>query len=65
MGWGNPKENKIQYPSHDGSDMTFYCRVLICKEKKYGLVILANSGNESTVEGIYDLSGLINSEIEY
>ncbi len=50
MGWGNPKENKIQYLSHDGSDMTFYCRVLICKEKKYGLVILANSGNESTVE---------------
>ena len=45
--------------------MTFYCRVLICKEKKYGLVILANSGNESTVEGIYELSRLINSEIEY
>ena len=64
MGWGNPKENNIQYLSHDGSDMTFYCRVLICKEKPYGLVILANSGNESTVEGIYYLSGLINSEIE-
>jgi CubicO group peptidase (beta-lactamase class C family) len=65
MGWSNPKENKIQYLSHDGSDMTFYCRVLICKEKNYGLVILANSGNESTVEGIYELSRLINSEIEY
>jgi len=65
MGWGNSIDRNLQYLSHDGSDMTFYCRVLICREKGYGLVILANSGTENTVNGIYEISGYINNKIKY
>jgi len=64
MGWGNPVQNNIQYLSHDGSDGTFYCRVIICREKNYGLVIMSNAGNENTVKGIYAISNHITKKIE-
>jgi len=64
MGWGNPIQNKIQYLSHDGSDGTFYCRVLISREKGYGLVIMSNAGTEDTIKGIYAISNHINRKIK-
>ncbi|MBN1387412.1 MAG: beta-lactamase family protein [Bacteroidales bacterium] len=64
MGWGNPRQNNIQYLSHDGSDGTFYCRVLISREKEYGLVIMSNAGNDDTVKGIYAISNHINRKIK-
>ena len=63
MAWGKFKNNIIQYLSHDGSDGTFYCRVLISREKEYGLVILANAGTDDTVKGIYAISNYINRKI--
>ncbi len=64
MGWVNFKNNIIQYLSHDGSDGTFYCRVLISREKKYGVVVMSNAGNENTVKGINAISNHINRKIK-
>ena len=64
MGWGKFKNNIIQYLSHDGSDGTFYCRVLISREKKYGVVVMSNAGNENTVRGINAISSHINRKIK-
>jgi D-alanyl-D-alanine carboxypeptidase len=59
MGWGN------HYLSHDGSEGTFYCRNLLCREKQYGLAIFANSGNDDTMKGIHKLSDVIMKTIEF
>ena len=64
MGWGNPYEKGHHYLSHDGSAGTFYCRNLLCKEGKYGFAIFANSGNETTMNGILKLSDVIMKIIE-
>jgi CubicO group peptidase (beta-lactamase class C family) len=64
MGWGNPYERGHHYLSHDGSAGTFYCRNLLCKEEKYGFAIFANSGNETTMNGILKLSDVIMRIIE-
>jgi D-alanyl-D-alanine carboxypeptidase len=64
MGWGNPVERGNHYLSHDGSEGTFYCRNLLCKEKQYGLAIFANSGNNDTMNGIHKLSDVIMKTIE-
>jgi len=51
------------YLGHEGSNGPFYGRVLICIEKNFGFVILANSGDKRTIERIQSITNSINREL--
>ncbi len=55
-GWYQYLVNNQFYLGHEGSNGPFYARALICKGLNYGLVILSNSGNKETINGIQQIT---------
>ena len=60
IGWGvyrTPEEYTIS--SHNGSAGTFYCWVILFKELDLGLVIITNSGEDESTNGVKKLKNKI------
>ena len=52
MGWGNRIKNGNHYYGHIGSMCTFYTYTALIKEKRIGIVIMINSGNNESFDGL-------------
>jgi D-alanyl-D-alanine carboxypeptidase len=53
LGWGNFTNKDNHISAHDGSAGTFYAHTILIKEKKIAVVVLSNSGDPKSIDGIY------------
>lgn len=58
-GWGNAKINDLTFGYHDGSAGTFYAHLIISVDMNVAVVILANSADVTSQNGIYRLKEMI------
>ncbi len=54
-GWGNLTMNGLTFAFHDGSAGTFYTHMILSKDMNVAVVVMANSADAVTQEGIYKL----------
>lgn len=63
-GWGNAVVAGVMAFFHDGSAGTYYCHTIVFPDKKFAVVIMANSAQPGHVKGIYELRQKISEYFE-